>query len=263
MLSITLIPLLAAQDGGLDLIEIDLSPSDMAAEKAIAYSGGLTQKAKGVGPGARINVTHTGGTVSVRCQSTDTVTATINYELSGTDPGALQTMGDGIGLAATGATDWATVSSRVPWRAPSIKEADIPLVVSVPAQANITVNANGGWIEVLKCEGAVTASTNTGGLFVSGTYSAVNVSAASGDVTVELSDESELKGGLRAIASGGNLKVEMPLTTDGRVQASGGSVSVLHHVDGSTSDRAVNGTIGAGGPALVFQASGSVEITSP
>ena len=111
----------------------------MSSGNAISYSGGLTQKAQGVGAGARINITHTGGTVSVRCQDTDTVTASINYDLSGTDSGALQTMGDAIGLAATGATDWATVSSRVPWRAshPPAAAANLRRQICLPLPGSL------------------------------------------------------------------------------------------------------------------------------
>lgn len=252
-----------AQDGGLELIDIDLSGDDIGGPEPMSYSGGLLEKAPGLAPGKPVSITHSGGNVSVRCQDTEGLSAQINYELEGHDGPSLEAMGNGIGLRAWGDENGGGVQSQVPWKPASVSRADVPLVITMNRKANLTINNRGGWIEVLNCEGTITATTDQGGIFASGVYTAFNLASGTGDVTLKAKEGSDVTGSSRAVANTGNVVVHLPLTISGRINATGSEVSVLHTVDGNVTPTGVSGTIGAGGHNIHLQARGSVEMSTP
>ncbi len=253
----------AAQDGGLDLSGVDLSGADIGGPELMTYSGGLLEKAPELAPGKPVRITHSGGTVSVRCQDATGLSAQLSYTLEGSDGPALEAMGAGIGLRAWGDEGGGGVQSQVPWKPASVTRADVPLVVTLGREAELIINNRGGWIEVLNCRGTVTASTDQGGIFASGVYSAFSLSSGTGDVTLKAGEGSEITGSSRAVANTGSVLVQLPLTISGRITATGSEVAILHAVDGTVTPTSASGTIGAGGHNIYLQARDRVELSTP
>ncbi len=263
MIALALLLPAAAQDGGPDFSGIDLSGADLGGPELMTYSGGLLEKAPDLAPGKPVRITHSGGNISVRCQDTEGLSAQINYTLEGSDGPALEAMGSGIGLRAWGDESGGGVQSQVPWKPASVTRAEVPLVVTLGREVELIISNRGGWIEVLNCRGTVTASTDQGGIFASGIYSAFNLSSGTGDVTLEAGEGSEITGSSRAVANTGSVLVRLPLTISGRVSATGSEVSVLHTVDGTVTPTSVSGTIGSGGHNIYLQARDRVELSTP
>jgi hypothetical protein len=256
---------LAQDDGGMELIDIDFGEEEIeiGGPEPISYTGGLTEKAPDYAAGKPVTITHSGGNVSVRCQESEGISAQINYVLEGHDGPALEGMGRGIGLRAWGDSNGGGVQSQVPWKPASVTDAQVPLVVTLPRQAQVTVNNRGGWIEVINCEGTVTASTDQGGVYASGVYSSFSLASGTGDVTLEAKDGSEVKATSRAVANTGAVKVKLPLTISATIAATGSDVTIYHTVDGTVTPTNVSGTIGTGGHQIRLQAQGPVSMSTP
>ena len=266
MLSLLLLaaPASFAQEGGLEDVSLDFDiGDDVGGPEPMTYEGGLTEKAPGYVAGKPVQINHSGGNVSVRCQDAEGISAQLKYNLEGHDGPALEGMGRGIGLRAWGDSNGGGIQSTVPWKPASISSAEVPLIVTLPRQADVVVTNRGGWIEILNCDGKVTANTDQGGVFASGVLTGFNANSGTGDVTIKAKDGTEIKHASSAVASTGNVKVNLPLTISGQLAASGSKVSVYHTVDGNVGDASVSGTIGSGGPAIRLQAKGDVEMGTP
>jgi len=266
MLSLLLLaaPASFAQEGGLEDGSLDFDiGDDIGGPEAMTYTGGLTEKAPGYVAGKPVTINHSGGNVSVRCQDAEGISAQLKYSLEGHDGPALENMGRGIGLRAWGDSNGGGIQSTVPWKPASIADAEVPLIVTLPRQADVNVTNRGGWIEVLNCDGKVTANTDQGGVFASGVITGFNASSSTGDITIKGKDGSEIKSNSSAVASTGDVKVNLPLTISGQLSATGARVNVYHTVDGNVSESSVAGAIGSGGPAIRLQAKGDVEMSTP
>ncbi|HJN75790.1 MAG TPA: DUF4097 family beta strand repeat-containing protein [Myxococcota bacterium] len=254
------------EDYGFGDFDIDLDDIDLGGETAastMTYSGGHTERSEKLDDNAAVTITHYGGPITVRCTDTEEVNARIDFVIEGTKEAPMQAVGDGIRLQAQGKGTWGKVSTIVPGSRSGVESITVPLVVSLPKQTRITVTARKGWISVSNCNGTVKAANTSGDIMVSGSYSQFNVRAPDGDVKVDLSADSSVTKSSGITASKGGATLVLPLSADVRLQATGGSVSVLHTVEGTNSGTNVSGNIGNGGPLLKVYGKEMVEITSP
>jgi hypothetical protein len=239
------------------------SGSGSAGGNEMTYEGGFDQMAPQYVAGKPVTITHTGGNVKVRCADRAGLTARLSYSIRGTNTAAMESMGKGMGLAATGGASGGSVKSRVPSRPAGVKSADVELTINLPPEAQVTVVGGAGWVQVMGCKGTVKSSNSAGGAVISGTYSSVNVSSGQGDVSVELSDDSKLVGNNTISASGGAISLRLPITYAGKFTAKGTNVSVAHTVMGTNEATVVAGTINAGPASLTLNApKGEVKVVA-
>lgn len=259
-----------AEDGdeepSLDLSDImkDIDLGDGPSGSAeISYDGRLSDSAPGYKAGTPVSITHTGGTIAVRCMDAEGITARLGYTVYGTKEAPMEAFGKGIGLSTWGSETGGGVKTRIPAKTSGVNRADIPLTVNLPKKAKITVTGGSGWVQVIDCEGTVKVTNSVDGAYVSGNYGTVDVSSAKGDVKVELTDQTELVGASRLNAPGGAATLKLPLAYGGKLMAKGSSVSVFHTVAGTITDTLVQGTVGVGSASLSVTARDAVSITTP
>lgn len=246
--------------------ELDLDDFDLGGESAasmMTYSGGHTERSEKLDDNAAVTITHYGGTINVRCTDSEEISARVDFIIEGTKEPPMQAVGDGIRLQAQGKGTWGKVSTVVPGSRSGVESITVPLVVSIPEKTRVTVTGRKGWVSVSNCEGTVKASNASGDISVSGTLSQFSVRAPDGDVKVELEEASSITKSSAITASKGSASLVLPLTVDVKLQATGGSVSVLHTVEGNNTGTNVSGNIGNGGPLVKVYAKQAVEITSP
>ena len=255
----------AEESSGLDMDalmkDINLGAEGAAAE--VSYEGRLSSAAPGYAKGKPVAITHTGGTIAIRCMDTEGITARLGYTIYGTNKTNMENFGKGIGLSSWGDANGGGVKTRVPSKGSGVSRADIPLTVNLPQDAKITVTGGAGWVQIIDCNGTVKSTNGDGGAYVSGTYTNVVVSASKGDVKVELTDASALTGTNSVSAAGGNAVLRLPLSYGGKFTAKGTNVSVFHTVMGTNSASLVQGTIGAGTASVTVSAKDNVEVTAP
>lgn len=266
-------PLASAQEeggestGGSDLgiedimKDIDLGPEGGSGE--VTYEGRLSSTAPSYGTGKPVSITHTGGTIAVRCMDQPGITARLGYTVYGTKKEAMESYGKSIGLSSWGDANGGGVKTRIPTKPSGISRVDIPLTVNLPLEAQITIVGGAGWVQVIDCKGTVKSTNNDGGAYVSGTYRTFNVSAGKGDVKVELTDQSTVAGTNSVNAPGGSAVLRLPMTFAGKFTGKGSKVSVFHTVMGTNTDTLVQGTVGTGTAALTVSARDNVEVTAP
>jgi hypothetical protein len=254
---------------GLDAImgSIDLGggsgTGNATAAATLNYDGSIDQSANEYAKGKPVTITHSAGSISVRCQDRPGMSARITYNLRGTAEGPMEQMGKGIGISVVGGASGGSVKTRVPSKPAAVKESDISLVVNLPQEAAITVVGGAGFVQVMNCKGSVKASNKSGGIVINGTYTNVNLNAASGDVNAQISDESKLVGSNSANAAGGNVSLTLPMSYGGKFSAKGKSVSVFQTVVGTNTGTLVQGTISTGNAALNISAGQEVKVTPP
>ena len=245
---------------------MDLGPKAVGEDEyvnEISYEGHLSQAAQQYKAGTPVTISHTGGSVTVRCQEQTGLSARLSYTIYGTNGPNMERFGKAIGLSAYGAASASNVKTRMPAKSAGITRWDVPLTVNLPPNANVTVVGGAGWVQVDDCEGTVKVSNSKGGVMINGKHSTVNVTSGGGDVKVHLDDESTLKG-TSSISSKGNLDLKLPTTYDGKFSAKGSQVRVFHTVTGTRTDTLVQGTVGSGTTAtLNLSATGNVDVTAP
>jgi hypothetical protein len=251
--------------GGLLDIEIDIG--DLAVTKgdqqSLSYEGQVQQSAPHYKPGTPVTITHPRGNVSVRCTDSAGLQARIQYVVYGNSEETMKKVGDSVGLKTFASTTNATVTSNLPLPRAGVERVDTPLVVNLPRNAKVTVTANDGWIQIMGCTGTVKAVARKGSVFASGTYSAFDGSSSTGNVEIELSNESVIASTSRASAPLGDVVLRMPLTQKGTLTATASDVRVAHMVSGVNSPTRVQGTLVDKGPAITLSAKGKVEVTAP
>lgn len=252
----------STNDLGIDDIMKDINLDGPGAEE-ISYGGQLSDNAPSFKEGLPITISHSGGTITVRCMDEQGMTARLAYTIWGNNSANMERMGKSIGLDAgsDGKTGW--VRTRIPAKSSGVSRADIPLTVNLPKSAKITVTGGAGWVQIQDCAGTVKSSNGVDGAYVSGTYTSVNVSAGKGDVKVELSDGSVLAGANSVSAPGGSAVLRLPLSYAGKFSAKASSVTVFHTVAGTNTDTLVQGTVGTGTASLNISAKEKVEVTAP
>jgi hypothetical protein len=248
------------------LISVAHADDEGATVGDLSYEGNLSEVASSYTVGKPVSVTHSGGNVSVRCVDTDKLSGRLPYTITGTAEGAMESAGKGMGLKVSGdGKGGGVVSTRVSGRNSGISSVDAPLTVNIPAGIiALSISQSGsGWVQVIGCSGALKVSAGAGGLFASGTYTSVNVSASGGDVKVKIDGDTALTGASSLTAKGGNVSLTLPSAQGGKLNAKGTQVMVQQAVlGGSQTESAVSGDFGIGGPAISVSASGNVEIGS-
>ncbi len=251
----------AAQD---DDLELDWDSIDLDGDKpqTLEYSGSSTQAEAGFNRDARATISLPKGNLKVRCHDGDVIRGGLSFKLTGTDKDAMQRFGDGIRLSAYGEGSSGGIKLTVPSQPSSVKSVVIDLNVVVPIAATVSATASRGWVEVIGCKGFVTASAGKDGAFVKGPMTGFKVSAASGDVGVELLEGSEFTKSSAITATKGAVTLMMGLDKSARLDARGTEMHVDHEVSGRISDTSAAGNIGSGGPSLVIRSGGVVKITA-
>lgn len=257
VLAVLVCPLALADDVDMDDFNIDLDDVNIdgaGGATTVTYSGGHTERKGEIGTNIPITISHLGGPVTVRCTDGDQISARVDFEIEGTTGDKAKAFGDGIGISVYGDKTQGGAKTRVPAKSSSIVSTDIPFVVSVPLQAKLTVTAQDGPITVSNCTGTLKASTSKGGISVEGAYSAFTISAASGDVKVELRPDNKVTAASSISAPKGNVTLKMSRNANNNLDASGSEVIVDHLVTGTTGPTRVAGQVGAGGPAIKITA---------
>jgi hypothetical protein len=255
---------LAQEEGGImDIpdLQIDLGgDGSKSAAPSSTYEGSLSQSAPDFASGKPLAISHN-GPVRVRCADRQGVTARLTYVLTGTNEGAMESMGKGVGLSASGGPGGGAVKSRVPTRPAGVTQADIELTVNVPPAAVLNITGGAGSVDVSGCKGAVKVTNKTGDVMVQGTYTGVSVTTG-GAVSVRLDNDSALAGS-NVINAGGTIDMTLPLAYAGKFSAKGANVSVFHTVMGTNTGTLVQGTISSGPASLSLATKGDVKVVAP
>ena len=254
-----------AQEGGGDImgipdLQIDLGGEGGAPAETSTYEGSQSQSAPDFVSGKPLAISHN-GPVRVRCADREGVTARLSYSIVGTNEAAMEAMGKGIGLSASGGPGGGAVKTRVPAKTTGVKTADIELTVNVPPAAAINVTGGLGAVDVSGCKGSVKVTNKGSDVMVQGTYTNVNVSSG-GAVSVRLDNDSTLTG-TNVINAGGNIDLTLPLAYAGKFSAKGANVSVFHTVMGTNTGTLVQGTISSGPASLSLATKGDVKVVAP
>ena len=228
----------------------------------ITYEGGNSATAANYVRGKPVTITHSSGNLTVRCMDTDKLSARLQYTVYGSQEGAMQTMGNGIGLAVWGDSASGGVKTRVPSKPSGVRTAEVTLTVNVPKGANsVTVAETGpGWVQVTDCDGLVKVSAGAGGAYASGHFIGATVTASGGDVKVVQLDDSVFKNTTTISAPGGNATVELAPAQGGKLTAKGAEVAVNQTVMGTTTDTLIQGDLGVPGPAITIAAKAKAEV---
>ncbi len=260
-------PAFAQDEGGglldIDVGDIDLGEDTKGGEQSMTYEGQVGQDAANYKAGTPVYITHTKGTISVRCTDSEGITARINFAIEGTKQDAMQRYGDTIGLKTYASNSQGKVSSYVPGKWSGIDDVAVPLVITLPREAKVHVTGGAGWIQVVGCTGTVKATTRQGGIYVDGILSSFDLSAGDGDIEIELDDAAELTSTSRATATKGAVTLRMPLTQKGTLNARGSEVAVDHLVSGTNTPNHVAGSLADSGPTITITAGTKVTITPP
>ena len=190
----------------------------------LSYDGNLSESASSYTVGKPVSVTHNGGNLSVRCIDTDTLSGRLPYSITGSSEGAMESAGRSMGLKVSGdGKGGGVVSTRVAGRSSGVTQVDAPLTVNIPAGASaVTISQSGsGWVQVIGCGGALKASAGGGGLFASGQYTSVSISAAGGDVKLVQDEGATLTGTSSVSARGGNVDLTLSTAQGGKLSARG------------------------------------------
>ncbi len=255
-----------AQEGGLldiDIGDIDLGDDTKGGEQSMSYEGQVGQDADNYKPGTPVYITHTKGNISVRCTDSEGIQARINFTVEGTKQDAMQRLGDSIGIRTYASNSQGKVSTSVPGKWSGIEAIHTPLTVNLPREARVHVTGGGGWVQIVGCTGTVKATTRGGGIYVDGILSSFDLSTNEGDIEIELDESAELTSSSRASATAGAIKLTMPITQKGNLNARGSEVTVDHLVNGTNTSTHVQGTLSDSGPSITLTAKTEVTIKSP
>jgi len=263
------IPMLAGSGGILDEeVEIDLG-SDVELdfgeeEELLNYDGRYSQNSKKLTATPRVSINQPNGTVKVHCTDTESIRAALEFFVKGSTPDPTKSYGDGIRLRVTGAGSSGSVRVYFPSRPSAVKEVSTSLSVQVPKGSTLSVHSSRDYAQVFNCaSSSITVSSGANGAYVSGQYKSFKVSAATGDVTVVLEEDSGLSRSSSIAAPKGAVKLVLPLSESARLDARGQSVNVTQSITGgNVGEKTATASIGDGGPSLVIRAGGAIEISS-
>ena len=229
------------------------------------YGGTLSEEASNYTVGKPVSISHSGGNITVNCSETPKLSARLPYSLTGSGEASLEAYGKGIGVKASGdGKGGGVVSTRMPSKTSGVATVDAPLTVNVPAGVTaLTVSQSGaGWVSVKNCSGALKVSAGAGGVFASGTFTSVNVTASGGDVKVVVADGAVLTGSSSVSAPGGKAALVLSTAQGGKLTAKAAEVSVQQTVMGTNDGGYVSGTFGVSGPSLSVSAKERVDVTA-
>ncbi len=226
------------------------------------YEGGNSGAAAGYAKGKPISITHSSGNLSVRCMDTQTLSARMQYVVTGTVESAMETAGKGIGLAVYGDANGGRISTRSPGKSTGVSSIDVTLTVSIPrAPMTLTVNETGsGWVQVQDCDGTVKVSAGAAGAFASGAMKSATVTATGGDVKVVQNGDAVFTATTSVSAPNGNATLLLGTAQGGKLTAKGSEVSVSQTVMGTNEATLVSGDLGIAGPTITVSAKQRAEV---
>ena len=247
-----------------------MAPPMVQAEdgEELSYNGSFSQTAPGYARGKPVSISHSGGNISVRCIDTQELSARLAFKTAGFVEASLRAFGDGLGMATAGDSAGGSVKTKIPSKS-GINSADVELTVNVPlGPSGVTVTQTGtGWVEVMNCAGAVKVTSGTGGVYVSGKLTAVNIAAPGGDIKVEQAADGVLTGASALSAPGGSILMLMPGSQAAKLTAKAATVTMSHLVmgqnGGSLVQGDINGGTASGGVVLNLTARDRVELKQP
>jgi hypothetical protein len=231
----------------------------------ISYNGSMRGNAPNYVKGKPVSVSHSGGNIQVRCMNVDKLSAVVQYTVYGTQEGPMESMGNGYGVAVYGDSKVGSVKTRVPSKPSGVTRAEADLTVNIPAGiAGLTVTQSGkGWVQVLGCSGIVKIGAGAGGAYAEGAWTGGAITAAGGDVKLELSKDAILKSATSVSAPGGNATLLISPAQGGTLKAAGAEVAVSQTVMGTNSATLVQGSMGVAGPAISVTAPrGKAEVVN-
>lgn len=235
----------------------------------MTYNGGYSQDAPNYAKGKPVTIAHSGGNISVRCLDAQSLSARLKTEVRGFNEATMRAFGDGVGLSLGGDANSGWAKTKVPAKGSGLTYTDVSLTVNIPSGPSaVTVTQTGaGWVEILDCAGAIKVTSGTGGAYVSGKLTSVNVTAPGGDIKVELTADSVLTGASALSAPAGSVTMLLPGSQKAKLTAKAEEVSVAHLVMGTNGPSLVsgdiNGGLAGGGVALSLSAKKRVELKQP
>jgi hypothetical protein len=128
----------------------------------------------------------------------------------------------------------------------------------------VNVSTGNGDIQVDGANGPVSASTGTGRVSVITSRGAVTASTGTGDVDVRVRG-GPIDGDMRFISGSGSIRITLPATFNGRIDATSGSGTLRSEFEisvvGRLNAQHVRGTIGRGGPLIrMSTGAGTIEL---
>ncbi len=242
-----------------------LSPLAFAADGESTYEGSLSSSAANYVLGKPVSITHSSGNLAVRCMDTESLTARVQYVVTGTAETAMETAGKGVGIAAYGDSNGGKVSTRVPSKGTGVSSVEITLTVNIPrAPITLTVTESGsGWVQVQDCDGTVKVSAGGGGAFVSGELKGATVTASGSDVKVVQNNGAVFTATTSVSAPGGNATLILGTAQGGKLTAKGEEVAVGPTVMGTNTATLVSGDMGLAGPSITVSAKVRAEVSNP
>lgn len=235
-----------------------------AEDGEITYEGGNSSNAAGYVKGKPVSITHSSGNLSVRCMDTEALSARMQYVVTGSTEGPMETAGKGIGMSAYGDSNGGRVSTRVPSKPSGVSSIDVTLTVNIPkAPLALTITETGsGWVQVQDCDGTVKVSAGAGGAFVSGALKGATVTASGGDVKVVQSGDAVFTATTSVSAPNGNATVLIGTAQGGKLTAKGAEVAVGPTVMGTNDATLVSGDLGLPGPTITVSAKQRAEVSA-
>lgn len=235
-----------------------------AEEGDISYEGGNSSNAPAYAKGKPVSITHSSGNLSVHCLDTDTLTARMQYVVTGTAQGPMETTGKGIGLAAYGDANGGKVSTRVPSKPSGVSDIEVTLTVNIPnGPLSLTITETGkGWVQVQDCDGTVKISAGAGGAYASGALKGATVTATGSAVKVVQDKEAVFSATTSISAPGGDATLVLGGAQGGKITVKGTEVSVAPTVMGTNTSTLVSGELGLTGPTISVSARDRAEVSN-
>ena len=235
----------------------------LAEDGDITYEGGNSSNAAGYVKGKPFSISHTSGNLSVRCMDTEALSARLQYVVTGSQEGPMETAGKGIGMSAYGDSNGGKVSTRVPSKPSGVSSMEVTLTVNIPrAPMTLTITETGsGWVQVQDCDGTIKVTGGAGGAFVSGAMKSATVTAG-GDVKVVQSGDAVFTGTTSVSAPSGNATLLIGTAQGGKLTAKGAEVSVGPTVMGTNDATLVSGDLGLTGPTITVSAKQRAEVSN-
>jgi len=244
-----------------------LSPAPLLAAdgEEISYNGAYSSDAPNYAKGKPVSIVHGGGNISIRCMDVDGISARISYNIYGTDQGIMQRFGDGILMAVSGDANGGSVKTKIPSKPAGVNSSEIALTINIPkGPGGVSVTQTGsGWVEIMNCAGTLKVTSGSGGMYASGNYTSLNVTAPGKDIKIEQDPSGLLTGTSLLSAPQGSIALTLPNTQGGTMNAKANEVSVAHLVMGTNMPSVVQGAMGTKGPTLTLTAKERVEVKFP
>jgi Toastrack DUF4097 len=131
-------------------------------------------------------------------------------------------------------------------------------------EGRVDVSTGSGEVQVDGANGPVNVTTGNGRVFVTTAKGAVNATTGNGDIDVRIKSM-PVEGDMRFNSGSGSIRVMLPATYNGRIDASSGNGNLSSDFDisivGRLDSHHIRGTIGSGGPLMrLSTGNGTIEL---